>query len=108
MNEKKIISAIKALSLAEISKAKKGHPGIALGAAPIMYSLYNNHMNIDVKDDKWINRDRFVMSAGHASSLLSATLYMSGFDISINDLKKYKKEEKSGRRFCTLAYAYRI
>lgn len=91
MNEKKIISAIKALSLAEISKAKSGNPGISLGAAPIMYSLYNNHMNIDVKDNKWINRDRFVLSAGHGSALLYATLYMSGFDININDLKNYRQ-----------------
>lgn len=91
MDEKRIISAIKALSLAEISKAKSGHPGIALGAAPIMYSLYNNHIKIDVKDDKWINRDRFVLSAGHGSALLYATLYMAGFDININDLKSFRQ-----------------
>ncbi len=91
MDEKRIISAIKALSLAEISKAKSGHPGIALGAAPIMYSLYNNHIRVDVKDDKWINRDRFVLSAGHGSALLYATLYMAGFDISINDLKNFRQ-----------------
>lgn len=91
MDEKKIISAIKALSLAEISKAKSGHPGIALGAAPIMYSLYNNHIKIDVKDDKWINRDRFVLSAGHGSALLYATLYMAGFDINIGDLKSFRQ-----------------
>ncbi len=91
MDEKRIISAIKALSLAEISKAKSGHPGIALGAAPIMYSLYNNHIKIDVKDDKWINRDRFILSAGHGSALLYATLYMAGFDININDLKNFRQ-----------------
>lgn len=91
MNEEKIVNAIKALSIAEISKAKSGHPGIALGAANILYTLYSKHMNIDVTNSKWINRDRFVMSAGHGSALLYATLYMSGFDISINDLKEFRK-----------------
>lgn len=91
MNDERIISAIKALSIAEISKAKSGHPGIALGAATILYTLYTRHMKIDVTDEKWINRDRFVMSAGHGSSLLYAVLYMSGFNLSIKDLKKFRQ-----------------
>ncbi len=91
MNDEKMISAIRALSIAQISKAKSGHPGIALGAAPILYTLYSKHMNIDVKDEKWINKDRFVMSAGHGSALLYATLYMAGFDLSIKDLKDFRQ-----------------
>lgn len=91
MNDERIINAIKALSIAQISKAGSGHPGIALGAAPILYTLYSKHLNIDVLDEKWINRDRFVLSAGHASALLYSILYMSGFDISINDLKEFRQ-----------------
>ena len=91
MNDERIINAIKALSIAQISKAGSGHPGIALGAAPILYTLYSKHLNIDVLDEKWINRDRFVLSAGHASALLYSMLYMSGFDISINDLKEFRQ-----------------
>lgn len=91
MNDERIINAIKALSIAQISKAGSGHPGIVLGAAPILYTLYSKHLNIDVLDEKWINRDRFVLSAGHASALLYSMLYMSGFDISINDLKEFRQ-----------------
>lgn len=91
MNDEKLINVIKALSIAQISKAQSGHPGIALGAAPILYTLYSKHLNIDVLDQKWINRDRFVLSAGHASSLLYSVLYMSGFNISINDLKNFRQ-----------------
>lgn len=91
MDNKRIINVIKALSLAQISKAKSGHPGIALGAAPILYTLYNNHMMIDVTKDGWVNRDRFVMSAGHGSALLYSVLYMAGFDLTVKDLKEFRQ-----------------
>ena len=91
MNEEKIINSIKALSIAQISKAKSGHPGVALGAAPILYTLYSRHMMIDTEDDKWLNKDRFILSGGHASSLLYATLYMSGYNLSIKDLKNFRQ-----------------
>lgn len=91
MNEERTINAIKALAIAEISKAKSGHPGIVLGAAPILYTLYTKHMKIDTQDDKWINRDRFVLSAGHGSALLYAVLYMTGFGLSIKDLKDFRQ-----------------
>ena len=91
MNDERIVNAIKALSIAQISKAGSGHPGIALGSAAILYTIYIKHLNIDVLDEKWINRDRFVLSAGHASALLYSTLYMSGFDLSINDLKEFRQ-----------------
>lgn len=86
---KKIVDNIRALGIDMIDNAKSGHPGIVLGAAPIIATLYANHINIDIKNDKWINRDRFVMSAGHGSALLYATLFMAGFDISFDELKKF-------------------
>lgn len=89
--DKRIIDNIRGLAIDMIDNANSGHPGIALGAAPILTTLYNNHIIVNPKDDKWINRDRFVMSAGHGSSLLYATLYMSGFNITLDDLKGFRK-----------------
>lgn len=89
--DKRIIDNIRGLSIDMIDSANSGHPGIALGAAPIITTLYNNHMMINPKEDKWLNRDRFVMSAGHGSSLLYATLYMAGFDVTLDDLKKFRQ-----------------
>ncbi len=89
--ENKIISNIKTLGIDMINNAGSGHPGIVLGAAPIIYSIYANHINVNVNDPKWINRDRFIMSAGHGSALLYATLYMAGYNISLDDLKKFRK-----------------
>ena len=65
--DNKIINNIKALGIDMINEAKSGHPGIVLGAAPIMYTLYAHHLNFDPTNPKYFNRDRFVMSAGHAS-----------------------------------------
>lgn len=87
----KIVSQIRSLSIDMIQNAKSGHPGIALGAAPILYTLYSKHLRVNPLDPSWINRDRFVMSAGHGSALLYATLYLSGFDISLDDLKNFRK-----------------
>ncbi|MBQ6546813.1 MAG: transketolase [Bacilli bacterium] len=86
----KTVNNIKSLGLDMINTAKSGHPGIVLGAAPIIYRLYNNHLIFDNNNPNWINRDRFIMSAGHGSALLYATLFMSGFDLTINDLKEFR------------------
>ena len=87
----KIIENIRALGLDMINEAKSGHPGIVLGAAPIIATLYNNHIKVDQNNDKWINRDRFIMSSGHGSALLYSTLFMAGFDIPFEELKKFRK-----------------
>ena len=89
--ENEVIANIKSLALDMINEAKSGHPGIVLSAAPILYTLYANHLNINASDRNWYNRDRFIMSAGHGSALLYATLFMSGFNLSIEDLKNFRK-----------------
>lgn len=88
--DNEIIANIKSLGIDMIDEAKSGHPGIVLGAAPIIYTLYAKHINISTNDPKWLNRDRFILSAGHGSALLYATLYMAGYDISIDDLKNFR------------------
>lgn len=89
-NENKIIDNLRALSIDMIHEAGSGHPGIALGAAPILYMLYAKHLKINPNDPDWINRDRFIMSCGHGSSLLYATLYMAGYNLTLGDLKKFR------------------
>ena len=85
------LNSLRVLSVDMISYAKSGHPGICLGAAPIIFSLYTNHLIANPADPKWPNRDRFVMSAGHGSALLYAMLFMAGYDISIDDLVDFRK-----------------
>ncbi len=85
------LNSLRTLSIDMISQANSGHPGICLGAAPIIYSIYANHLKVNPVDPKWINRDRFVMSCGHGSALLYATLFMAGYDISIDDLVNFRR-----------------
>lgn len=85
------INSIKVLALDMIDKAGSGHPGIVLGAAPILYALYKDHLNVIPSKSNWINRDRFVMSAGHGSALLYSCLYHFGYDIDIEDLKHFRE-----------------
>ena len=91
VNEQRIIDQIRSLGIDMISKANSGHPGIVLGAAPIIYALYAHHLRFDPKYPNCFARDRFVMSAGHGSALLYAMLHMAGFDITLDDLKKFRQ-----------------
>ena len=86
-----IINNLKTLSLEMINRAGTGHSGIVMSAAPIIYTVYSRHMNINPKDPNWLNRDRFVMSAGHGSALLYATLHMAGHNISMEDLQNFRR-----------------
>lgn len=90
-NEKRIVDDIRLLSLDMIHNAGSGHPGICLSAAPMMYTLFANHMVYDLEKPDWCNRDRFVLSAGHGSALLYATIYATTGDFSLEDLKKYRQ-----------------
>ncbi len=88
---KKSLNSLKMLGIDMISVAQSGHPGIVLGAAPIIYALYANILNHNPEDPNWINRDRFILSAGHGSALLYATLYMAGYNITLDDLTKFRQ-----------------
>ncbi len=90
-DREKAVNELRMLSAMEIAKAKSGHTGIALSSAPIMFALFNDHLNFNVKDTNWLMRDRFVMSAGHGSALLYAILHMFGFDYSIKDLQNFRQ-----------------
>ena len=85
------LNSLRILSVDMISYAKSGHPGICLGAAPILFSLFTNHLRVNPEDPNWVNRDRFVMSAGHGSALLYAMLFMAGYNVSIDDLVGFRK-----------------
>lgn len=86
------VNAIRFLGIDAIEKAKSGHPGIVMGAAPMAYSLFTKHMRVNPAQPNWINRDRFVLSAGHGSMLLYALLHLSGFaDVSMNEIKNFRQ-----------------
>lgn len=91
INQTRIVDQLRCLGIDMIDKAKSGHPGIVLGAAPILYTLYAHHLKFDSTNPDFFNRDRFVMSAGHGSALLYATLHMAGFDVSLDDLKEFRQ-----------------
>lgn len=91
LNEKRIVNDIRLLSLDMINTAGSGHPGIALSAAPILYTLFAYHLKFDLERKSWCNRDRFVMSAGHGSSVLYASLFYCLDEFSIEELKNFRK-----------------
>ncbi|WP_249595950.1 transketolase [Peribacillus frigoritolerans] len=85
------INTIRTLSIDAIEKANSGHPGMPMGAAPMAYKLWTEYMNHNPKNPDWFNRDRFVLSAGHGSMLLYSLLHLSGYGLSINDLKSFRQ-----------------
>ena len=93
------INSIKMLALDMINKAGSGHPGIVLGAAPIIYALYKEHLDVIPSNPNWINRDRFVMSAGHGSALLYSCLYHMGYNIEFEELKHFRQISRSRGRY---------
>lgn len=85
------INAIRTLSIDAIQKANSGHPGLPMGAAPMAYTLWTDFMTHNPKNSKWFNRDRFVLSAGHGSMLLYSLLHLSGYKVSMDDLKNFRQ-----------------
>lgn len=85
------VNSIRTLSIDAIEKANSGHPGITMGAAPMAYTLWTRFMNHNPKNPNWFNRDRFVLSAGHGSMLLYSLLHLSGYDLSMDDIKAFRQ-----------------
>ena len=85
------INAIRFLSVDAVQKANSGHPGMPLGAAATAYTLWSKHLRFNPKDPAWLNRDRFILSAGHGSMLLYSLLYLTGYDLTLDDLKHFRQ-----------------
>jgi transketolase len=85
------INALRFLAVDQVEKAKNGHPGAPLGCAPIAYLLFHKFMKHDPSDPKWSDRDRFVLSNGHASALLYGTLHLSGYDLPMEQLEQFRE-----------------
>lgn len=87
----KTVNAIRVLSADAIQKANSGHPGLPLGAAPMAYELWANHLKFNPQNPKWINRDRFILSAGHGSAMLYALNHLFGCGLTIDDIKNFRQ-----------------
>ena len=85
------IATIRSLCIDTINKANSGHPGMALGSAPALYTLFTKHLVASPLESKWFNRDRFVLSSGHASALLYTMLHLCGYKVSMDDLKQFRQ-----------------
>lgn len=85
------VNTLRLLSVEAIQKANSGHPGLPMGAAPMAYALWANNMKHSPNNPKWINRDRFILSAGHGSMLLYSLLHLFGYGLELNDLKEFRQ-----------------
>jgi len=93
--EQLAIDAIRVLSMDAVQKADSGHPGTPMALAPLAYALWTRHMRYDPSDPGWPDRDRFVLSAGHASMLLYSVLYLTGYDVSLEDIMQFRQWESA-------------
>lgn len=85
------INAIRFLAVDAVQKANSGHPGMPLGAAAMAYTLWTRHLKFNPSDPHWFDRDRFILSAGHGSALLYSLLYLTGYDLSLDDLRAFRQ-----------------
>ena len=91
--DKLCIDAIRVLSMDAVQKADSGHPGTPMALAPLAYVLWTRHLRYNPANPDWIDRDRFVLSAGHASMLLYSVLYLTGYDLTLDDIKQFRQWE---------------
>ncbi len=85
------VNTIRTLSVDGVQKANSGHPGLPMGAAPMAYTLFARHLKHNPRDPKWADRDRFVLSGGHGSMLIYSMLHLTGYDLSLEDLKNFRQ-----------------
>jgi transketolase len=89
--EERCVDTVRFLAVDGVEKAKSGHPGMPMGAAPVAHTLFTRHLRFDPADPAWPDRDRFVLSAGHASMLLYALLHLTGYDLTRDDLREFRQ-----------------
>ncbi|WP_066645726.1 transketolase [Christensenella timonensis] len=89
--DKLAVNTIRVLSAEAIQKANSGHPGLPIGSAPLAYTLWAKHLKHNPRDSKWDNRDRFILSAGHASMLLYSLLHMFGYKVGMEDIRNFRQ-----------------
>jgi transketolase len=87
------VNTIRSLSIDMIQKANSGHPGLPLGAAAMGFAVWDRHLRHNPDDPQWINRDRFVLSAGHGCAMMYSLLNLTGYDVTIDDLKQFRQWE---------------
>src|SRR6266699_3095631 len=85
------INAIRVLAMDAVQKAESGHPGTPMALAPLAYVLWTQHLRYNPANPSWLNRDRFVLSAGHASMLLYSVLYLTGYELTLDDIKQFRQ-----------------
>src|SRR6266853_6736977 len=98
------IDAIRVLSMDAVQKADSGHPGTPMALAPLAYVLWTQHLRYNPADPNWLDRDRFVLSAGHASMLLYSVLYLTGYELTLDDIKQFRQWESKTPGHSELGY----
>ena len=89
--EQLCINTIRTLSMDAVQAANSGHPGTPMALAPVVYSIYDRFMKFNPNNPNWLNRDRFILSAGHASMLLYSILHITGYDVTLNDIESFRQ-----------------
>jgi len=87
----KAVNTIRFLAIDAVEKANSGHPGMPMGCAPAAHVLWSKHLRFNPQEPRWANRDRFILSAGHGSMLLYAMLHLTGYDVTLDDLKSFRQ-----------------